>query len=91
MRECLDVADQLSTKFSHHSQQLHCSILIYTMKYNVKSMFELSTLSMKKLFHFLIAERVLAACLSYHPSQNNIWVRMTIKPEPAKIIIVQQP
>ena len=42
------------------------------------------------LFHFLIGERVLAACLSYHSSQNEIWAPVTIIPEPAIIIILQQ-
>ena len=74
MKECLDVANRLTTKFSHYSQQLNYSILIYTMKYHVKSMFELSTSSIQKLFHFLIAERVQVICSSHHPSQNEIWV-----------------
>ena len=91
MRECLDVADRLSTKFSHYSQQLHCSILIYTMKYHVKSKFELSTLSIKKLCHFLIAERVLATyAYPIIPVKMSSESPATIKSGPAIIITLQQ-
>ena len=91
MRECLDVADQLSTKFSYHSQQLHCSILIYTMKHHVKFMFELSTLSIKKVFHFLIAERALATyAYPIIPVKMSSELPVTIKSEPAIISTLQQ-
>ena len=87
MRECLDVADRLSTIFSHHSQQLHYSIpiYIYTIKYHVKSKFELSTLFNETLNHYLWLD-------SYPiiPVKMTSGSPVSIKPEPAIIVTLQQ-
>ena len=64
---------------------------IYIMKYHVKSKFELSTLSIKNLFHFLIAERVLATyAYPIIPVKMSSESPVTIKSEPAIISTLQQ-